>query len=239
MALFAKTKKETSDFASSFELMSRVCAESVFDNMPDCRDLFSEPYSWYVLLELSDSTDQGISRELSEKFSENMFEQGLILDALLAQSEQQASQMWCWREAIVETQKYEGKSNKNDVSVPLSEIAPFVQTAISELESLIPGARCFVYGHIGDGNIHFNISQPWDMDGDEFFGRWYEVADIVHEVADRFGGSFSAEHGIGLPKTEDMKKFKSATELSIMQSIKSSLDASDILNPEKVLPSSG
>ena len=234
--LFSRTRRETSDFASSFELMSRVCLESAFDKIPDCSDFFSNAYPWYVLLELSDSTDEGISRELNEKFLENMFELGLLLDAVLAQSEQQALQMWRLREAIVETQNYEGKSIKNDVSVPLSEISTFVQTTIAKLESLIPGARCFVYGHIGDGNIHFNISQPWDMEGEEFFDRWYEVTDIVHEIADELGGSFSAEHGIGLLKTEDMKKFKSVTELNIMQSIKSVLDAKNIMNPGKVLP---
>ena len=235
--LFSRTRKDTSDFASSFELMSRVCVESAVDKIPECRDFFAESYPWYVLLELSDSTQQGISRELNEEFLEKMFSQGLILDAVLAQSEQQAFEMWRLREAIVEAQNYEGKSIKNDVSVPLSEISTFVRTTITQLESLIPDVRCFVYGHIGDGNIHFNISQPRHMDGGEFFDRWYEVTDIVHEIADRLDGSFSAEHGIGLLKTEDMKKFKSATELNIMHSIKTALDVKNIMNPGKVLPS--
>ncbi len=234
--IFSKSRKETSDFASSFELMSMVCVESAISKIPECRDFFLAPYPWYILMELSDSTNERISGELNQTFLEKIFEEGLILDAVLAQSEKQAQQMWRLREAIVESQNYEGKSIKNDVSVPLSEISSFVLSTMAQLERLIPGSRCFVYGHIGDGNIHFNISQPYEMDGDEFFERWDEVTGIVHEIAHKLGGSFSAEHGIGLLKTEDMKKYKSITELKIMKSIKSALDVKNIMNPGKVLP---
>ena len=234
--LFSRTRKQTSDFASSFELMSRVCVESAFQHIPECKDFFSQAYPWYVLLELADSTSNGISQQLNEAFMESAFEEEIILDAILAQSEKQAQQMWRLREAIVECQNYEGKSIKNDVSVPHTEIAEFINRTVSTLEALIPGVRCFVYGHIGDGNIHLNLSQPRDMDGEEFFERWFEVTDIVHEITDNLSGSFSAEHGIGLLKTHDMEKYKTSVELNLMRSLKEALDPANIMNPGKILP---
>lgn len=234
--LFARTRRETSDFASSFELMSRECVESAFRNIPECTDFFDQPYPWYILMELGDSTAEGISRQLNEMFLEKSFEDGIILDAVLASSEKQAQDMWRLREAIVETQLYEGKSIKNDVSVPVNSIAPFVERIIETFEPLIPGVRLFIYGHIGDGNIHFNLSQPVDMDGDEFFGRWDEVTEIVNEFTDDFNGSFSAEHGIGQLKTQEMARYKSSIELGLMRSIKAALDPDNIMNPGKVIP---
>ena len=234
--LFSRTRRETSDFASSFELMSRVCVEAAFRNIPECADFFDRPYPWYVLMELGDSTREGISRQLNESFLETAFEDGIIIDAVLAASEKQSQQMWRLREAIVEAQLYEGKSIKNDVSVPLTCITPFIERSISTLESLIPGIRAFAYGHIGDGNIHLNLSQPRDMDGDAFFERWHEVTDIVHEITDELDGTFSAEHGIGLLKLREMTRYKSSVELEMMRSIKAAWDPDNIMNPGKVLP---
>ena len=234
--LFSRTRRETSDFASSFELMSRVCVEAAFRNIPECADFFDRPYPWYVLMELGDSTREGISRQLNESFLETAFEDGIIIDAVLAASEKQSQQMWRLREAIVEAQLYEGKSIKNDVSVPLTCITPFIERSISTIESLIPGIRAFAYGHIGDGNIHLNLSQPRDMDGDAFFERWHEVTDIVHEITDELDGTFSAEHGIGLLKLREMTRYKSSVELEMMRSIKAAWDPDNIMNPGKVLP---
>lgn len=234
--LFSRTRKETSDFASSFELMSRVCVEAALRNIPECTDFFDRPYPWYVLMELGDSTRNGISQQLNESFLENAFEEDIIIDAVLATSDKQSQQMWRLREAIVEAQLYEGKSIKNDVSVPLPCITPFIERSIATLESLIPGVRPFAYGHIGDGNIHLNLSQPPEMNGDEFFSRWHEVTDIVHEIADELDGSFSAEHGIGLLKLREMTRYKSPVELEMMRSIKAAWDPDNIMNPGKVLP---
>ena len=237
--LFVMTRRETSDFASSFELMSRQCVESAFRHIAGCRDFFSQPYPWYVLMELSDSTAEGISRQLNQQFLESAFACEVVVDAVLAQSELQAQEMWRLREAIVECQLYEGKSIKNDVSVPLSEITEFCGRAVDQIEKLIPGVRCFLYGHIGDGNIHLNLSQPLDMDGAQFFERWFEVTDMVHELANALGGSFSAEHGIGLLKIRDMERYKTSVELNLMRSVKRSLDPDNIMNPGKVLPCAG
>ncbi|MDE0308430.1 MAG: FAD-binding oxidoreductase [Acidiferrobacterales bacterium] len=238
LELFSRTRKETSNFVSSFELMSTVCVESAFRQIPDCSDFFpGQVYPWYVLVELGDSTEDGVSQQLSERFLERALDDGVILDAVVAQSERQSMQMWRLREAIVECQNYEGKSIKNDVSVPLSNIAQFIDRATASVESMIPDVRCFAYGHIGDGNIHFNLSQPPNMDGNEFFDQWNAVCDAVHEIADSLGGSFSAEHGIGLLKLRDMTRYKSTVELNMMNSIKLALDPDNIMNPGKVLPS--
>ena len=234
--LFSRTRRETSDFASSFELMSRQCVESAFRHIAGCKDFFDQPYPWYVLMELSDSTNEGISQQLNELFLESAFASKIILDAVLAQSEAQSQEMWKLREAIVECQLYEGKSIKNDVSVPLSQITEFCQRTVEQLEEMIPGVRCFLYGHIGDGNIHLNLSQPPDMDSDQFFHRWFEVTDRVHEIANALGGSFSAEHGVGLLKLRDMQRYKTPVELNLMRSIKQTLDPNNIMNPGKVLP---
>lgn len=234
--LFSKTRQETSDFASSFELMSRYCIDSALRNIPECKDFFEQPYPWYVLLELGDSTSDGFCQQLNERFLEQAFTDELILDAVLAASSTQAQQMWRLREAIVETQLYEGASIKSDVSVPLLAIEPFIETAQNKVQSMIPGVRCFVYGHVGDGNIHFNMSQPEDTNSEAFFEKWWEVTDAIHSITDELNGSFSAEHGIGLLKTRDMARYKPPVEIKLMQSIKSALDPNNILNPGKVLP---
>ncbi len=237
VALFTRVRNETSDFASSFELMSRVCVESAIRHIAECRDFFSQPHPWYVLMELGDSSRENVSRRLSENFLENAFDDGILVDAVMATSEKQSQEMWRLREAIVEAQLYEGKSIKNDVSVPLDHIAAFIERSINALEKRIPGIRPFAYGHIGDGNIHLNLSQPRDMDGAEFFSRWHEITDIVHEITDDLEGSFSAEHGIGLLKLREMMHYKSPVELALMRSIKAAFDPDNIMNPGKVLPS--
>ncbi len=234
--LFARTRKQTSDFASSFELMSRECVECAFKNIPECRDFFPAPYPWYVLLELGDSSDDGISQSLNETLLGCALADGIILDALLASSEQQSQQMWRLREAIVECQLYEGKGIKSDVSVPLARIAEFCHQAVAELQSLLPGVRTWLYGHIGDGNIHLNLSRPLDLDEQEFFSRWDEATSIIHAIASRLNGSFSAEHGVGLLKLDDMVRYKSPVELNLMRAIKQALDPNQIMNPGKVLP---
>ncbi len=236
VGLFSRLRKETSDFASSFELMSRICVEAAFRNIVECKDFFDQPYPWYVLLELSDSSPAGFSQQLSESFLESALQDGIIIDAVLATNESQSQQMWRLREAIVEAQLYEGRSIKNDVSVPLDRIAAFIQQTVEALGSLIPGIRPFAYGHIGDGNIHLNLSQPPEMDGDEFFSCWHEVTDVVHEITHKLQGSFSAEHGIGLLKLREMARYKSPVELTLMQSIKTVIDPDNLMNPGKVLP---
>ena len=234
--LYAKSRRETSDAALSFELMSRLSLECAFNHFSECRDPFPEPYAWYVLMELGDSTRQGFSRELNHEFLESAIGEGLVLDAVFATNEKQVQDLWRLREAIVEAQKYEGRSIKNDISVPLSNIVEFINSATEEMQNMTPGVRCFVFGHIGDGNIHFNLSQPKDMDSEKFYGRWNNITAAINRIVIHFRGSFSAEHGIGILKTGEMASYKSSVELGLMRTIKSALDPDNIMNPGKVLP---
>ncbi len=235
--LHARARRETSDFISSFELISRISMESAVRHIPGVRDPFGQAYPWYVLAELGDSTESGISTAVGQSMLESAFADGLVLDAAVAANARQADEMWHLRSAVTEAQRHEGRSIKNDVSVPISSIAEFARTASGALEALMPGIRCFIYGHIGDGNLHFNLCQPPDMDGETFYARWNDLTDEVNRMVHLCGGSFSAEHGIGLMKVRDMKTYKSETELSMMRSIKAALDPHDMMNPGKLLPS--
>ncbi len=235
--LCAKSRVESSDFVSSFEVMSRACVKSAVTHIPGTRDPFEQGYPWYVLLELGDSTVDGVSSMVGEKILESALDEELIVDAVVATNTQQAQQMWHLRSAVTEAQRHEGRSIKNDVSIPISKIPEFVQKASPALKAQISGIRCFVYGHIGDGNLHFNVCQPEDMHPEEFYARWNEITDIINHFVYQLNGSFSAEHGIGLLKVREMQFYKSDVELNLMQAIKNSIDPDDLMNPGKLLPS--
>jgi FAD/FMN-containing dehydrogenase len=163
-------------------------------------------------------------------------ERGFLGDAVLARSGAQAAALWRIREALSEVQKHEGGSIKHDVSVPVSSIPEFIDHASAEVAGLIPGARLVPFGHIGDGNIHFNVSQPVGADTPAFLARWEEVAAAVHDVVLGLGGSISAEHGIGRLKRHLMAAVRSPVELGLMRDVKRLLDPNGILNPGKLLP---
>ena len=216
--------------------MSRTTLESAFKHIPGCRDFFDSVYEWYVLIELGDSTAEGISPVVSQSFLEKAMDVGFIEDAVIAQTVQQAEEMWRLREAVTEAQIYEGRSIKNDVSVPISRIPEFIDVASSAALEQMPGVRCFIYGHIGDGNLHFNLCQPLAIDPESFSAKWEDLTDVVNQQVSHFSGSFSAEHGIGLLKVRDMRLHKTQTELNVMRAIKSALDPDNIMNPGKILP---
>jgi FAD/FMN-containing dehydrogenase len=163
-------------------------------------------------------------------------ERGILGDAVVAKSGAQAADLWRIRESLSEVQRHEGGSIKHDVSVPVSRIPGFIAEASEAVARLVPGARPVPFGHIGDGNIHFNVSQPPDADKPAFMARWEEVAAAVHNVVLRLGGSISAEHGIGQLKRHLMPAVRSPVELGLMRDVKRLLDPNNILNPGKVLP---
>jgi FAD/FMN-containing dehydrogenase len=163
-------------------------------------------------------------------------EQGLVMDAVIARSQAQAQELWAIRETLPLVQKPEGGSIKQDLSLPVSKLTQFMSEAAAVVERLVPGARPVPFGHIGDGNIHYNISQPVGADPREFLARWDEVSAAVFEVVRRLGGSISAEHGIGRLKREMMPLIKSPAELEMMRGLKRLFDPKGILNPGKVLP---
>ena len=221
---------------TGFEIMPRVGLEFVLRHAEGARDPLATSHPWYVLMELSGGESVGVLREPCERILEAGFEAGLVADAAIAESGQQGQDFWRLRTAMSEVQKHEGGSIKHDVSVPVSKIAEFIEQASNIVSERIPGCRPLPFGHIGDGNIHFNISQPVDGDKAAFLDRWDEINDAVHDIVLSLTGSVSAEHGIGRMKRHMMERIKDPVELDIMRSLKRTFDPNDILNPGKLLP---
>jgi FAD/FMN-containing dehydrogenase len=217
---------------AAIELLPRLGLEFTIRHF-DVRDPLAAPSPWYLLIEAWGP--KGSSAALTD-FLSGALEKGLISDAAIASSEAQRKEFWRIREAIVESQKLEGGSIKNDVSVPVSHIPAFLAEAAEAVAALIPGVRPMPFGHAGDGNIHFNVSQPVGMDKKAFLDRWQDVNEVVNEAVLKHGGSVSAEHGIGRLKRETMRKIKSPVELEMMRGLKRMFDPLNILNPGKVLP---
>ncbi len=214
--------------------MQRIVLEFVLKHAPGTRDPLATPYPWYVLLEAS-SPNEGGFRAAFEDMLGLASERGLIGDAAIAANETQRRSFWHLRMAMSEFQKPEGGSIKHDVSVPVSGVPTFLDAAMAAAVKLIPGARPVVFGHLGDGNIHFNLSQPVGADKEKFLARWEEVNALVHGIVAKYAGSISAEHGIGVLKRELLPGVKDTTELELMRAIKRTLDPKGILNPGKVL----
>ena len=213
-----------------FELIADIALQFAIRHA-GVRPALSEPSPWYVLAELADPLPGAMTA-----IFEAAMERGLVTDAALAQSDAQRSDFWAARELISESQKPEGGSIKHDVSVPVSQVPQFLSEADAAVSRLVPGARLVSFGHLGDGNIHYNVSQPVGMDKAQFLDMWNEMNDVVFEVVGRFNGSISAEHGIGRLKAHRMPEIKSAVELDMMRGLKRMLDPNNILNPGRVLP---
>lgn len=220
---------------TAFELIPRIGVEFLMKHQPDMRDPLAAPHRWYVLIEICAPRPDGQAAATLESLLESAFESSFIADAALAASLAQAQSFWELRENMSEVQKFEGGSIKHDVSVPVSKIPAFIAQANATIEALVPGARPVPFGHYGDGNIHYNVSQPQGADKDTFLARWDEIADAVHNIVVKLGGSISAEHGIGRMKRKLLPQVKSKVELELMRAIKHTLDPKGILNPGKVL----
>ena len=236
IALLAGLREATGDALTAFELIPRRGLDFALRHVQGVVDPLAEPHDWYVLLEASAASRSDGFRALFEAGLEKGFEDGLILDAVLAESTTQQRAFWFVREAIVEAQKYEGGSLKNDISVPVSRVADFITAATAAVETLIPGIRPVAFGHVGDGNIHFNLNQPEGADTAAFMARWDEVQEAVNNVVLAFDGSISAEHGIGRIKRQELARVKSRVELDLMRAIKAAFDPKNIMNPDKLLP---
>jgi D-lactate dehydrogenase (cytochrome) len=178
--------------------------------------------------------EAGLRRAL-EAFLEARFEAGMVIDAVLASSEAQAKELWHFREVLPECETREGASVKHDVSVPVSKVADFIARGTRLLEAYMEGVRVFPFGHVGDGNIHFNVSQPVAMTKDEFHAHGREMNRMVHDLVMAMGGSFSAEHGIGRLKKGELAHYGEPLDLELMRRIKAAFDPDGIMNPGKVL----
>jgi D-lactate dehydrogenase (cytochrome) len=219
---------------TSFELMLRMGVELVLKHGAGCRDPLPDVHPWYVLIELSSQARSGVRGVLEEILAEGL-ERGLVIDATIAGSLDQAKMFWRIREMFGEVQRHEGGSIKHDISVPVAAVPAFLREADAAVTTLIPGARPIPFGHLGDGNIHYNVMQPVGADKASFLERWDEVNAAVFQVVAKFGGSISAEHGIGVLKRDLLPKVKDPVAIELMRTLKRTLDPKNILNPGKVL----
>jgi FAD/FMN-containing dehydrogenase len=207
----------------------------VFLRIHGSRDPLPQAHPWYVLVELSDSTEGDALGTLLEESLGAIAEAGGIVDAVVATSQAQRQALWKLREDIPEAQKLDGVSIKHDVSVPVSRVPELIERASAALRARFPGIRIVAFGHVGDGNIHYNCGAETAAAAQAFFEHAEEVNHIVYEVVNSLDGSISAEHGLGQLKREEIKRYKSAIELEMMRAVKRALDPGGIMNPGKVI----
>ncbi len=220
---------------TAFELMSTYCLQLVAGQFPQLPRPFAESHGQYVLLELSSSQSEAHAIELLEASIAAALEDDLIEDAVLASSVAQSAALWQLREHIPLAQAQAGKNIKHDISLPISVIADFIATTGVALASAFPGCQLVCFGHLGDGNLHYNVAPPPGMTDTIFLANQDAINRIVHDQVHAFGGSISAEHGIGALKKADLAHYKSPLELQLMRAIKQALDPQNIMNPGKIL----
>ncbi len=233
--LLAVARQWSGDAVTGFELISRFGLEIATQHLQAVHDPFTTAYPWYVLVEVSTSRPDADLKGLFDGFLEAAFEAGIVVDGVVAESLEQAHMLWRMREQLPEAQKHEGGSIKHDVSVPVASVPAFLTEALSAVQAAMPGLRPCPFGHVGDGNIHFNLTQPVGMERAAFLAEWETMNRIVHDIVIRLGGSVSAEHGVGLLKVDEIVHYKSPLEISLMQAVKRAFDPSNRFNPGKVV----
>ena len=234
VALLRHLEGESGGLVTTFELIPRIGLDFVLAHAEGTRAPLAQRYDWYVLVELSAGRGERLDTLLEESLA-GAVDQGLVADAAIAQTDTQRADFWALRENLSEVQKSEGGSIKHDVSVPVSALPAFIARACAAVEERMPGIRPVPFGHIGDGNVHFNLSQPTDMAKSEFLARWDEMSTLVHGIVVEMGGSISAEHGIGRMKRDEIAQLKQGPALEMMRAIKRALDPNNTLNPGKVV----
>jgi FAD/FMN-containing dehydrogenase len=233
LKLLAISQNEAAGSLTSFELLSDISVDFSVRHGIDIRNPLANQHPWYVLMELSSSRDD--ARDALESILSQGLDNGIVDDAAIASSLTQRQAFWKLRDEMSAAQKPEGGSIKHDISVPVAAVPSFIAEANAAVVKLIPGARPVPFGHLGDGNIHYNVSQPIGTDAADFLGRWHEVNAVVFAIVLRMGGSISAEHGIGVLKRDELPEVKDKVAIELMRSIKAMLDPLGIMNPGKVL----
>jgi D-lactate dehydrogenase (cytochrome) len=235
VTLLSRLRTFTSDAVTTFELIPRVALDLVLQHIPSTSDPLDRPHPWYVLVEIGMGRSAAAARDSIEAELAAAMEAGEITDAAIAASEAQREMFWRLRETIPEAQSREGASIKHDISVTTSELPRFIVEGGAVVAQLVPGARLVSYGHLGDGNLHFNLSPARGVNNLEFLRLAPQVNRAVHDLVARYGGSFSAEHGIGQLKRGELVRYKNPVAIELMRSIKQAVDPNGIMNPGKVL----
>jgi FAD/FMN-containing dehydrogenase len=227
--LLSELRELLGDSIEAFELIPDRAMRFVTRQIPDTRNPFDDAWPWYVLVDCTASGSE-IEQSLA-----HLLENETAHDAVIAKNNSESDALWKIRHSISAAQKPEGASLKHDVSVPVDRIGDFIEVADAAIMKSIPNARVVAFGHVGDGNVHLNVSQPKDVSVNDFLQERDAIAEIVYEIVDKFGGSFSAEHGIGQARRKYLRQYRSQAELDTMRAIKSALDPLGIMNPGKVL----
>ena len=235
LELLLLAQKKAGSMLTGFELMAKVGMEMSLNYVKGARAPLEHESEWYVLLDLSSSHSDGEAGNTMEDILSDALQQGIIEDASIARSVGQQKEFWRLREDMSPAQKLEGGSIKHDISVPIASIPDFISEAAKIIETISPGARIVCFGHMGDGNLHYNVSQPVGADKQAYLSLWGEMNHRVHTLVMSYNGSFSAEHGIGQLKRKELVAFKSPVALSLMRSIKQLFDPKNIMNPGKML----
>lgn len=230
LKLLVRAKDETGGAVEAFELIARIGVDFTLRNIPGSRDPLAEAHPWYVLAEFS-SGETGAAEAAMERFLSSGLEAGLIEDAVVAQTEAQAKALWSIRENQSAAQKPEGATWKHDVAVPVSQVARFLAEATQAMQTFCPGARIAAFGHLGDGNIHYDVLRPEGGSDETHAARRGEGSRIVHDIVASLGGSISAEHGLGAMKTDEARRYKSPVEIEALSAIRRALDPKRIMNP--------
>lgn len=234
LRLLARAQGESGGAVTSFELMSRPILALVLKNIPGARDPLSASHPWYVLAEFS-AGREGVLRPMAEELLSAALEVGELADAVIADSQSQAASFWHLRHSMSEAMKPEGGQAKYDVSVPVASTPAFLEAANDAVDRACPGARIVAFGHMGDGNIHYDVLQPPGMARADFEARERAIEQAVYDAIDRFEGSISAEHGVGLARRADIAQRKQPAEIAMMRAVKAALDPLGIMNPGKMV----
>jgi FAD/FMN-containing dehydrogenase len=229
------------DNVTSCELMGRQGIDLVLHHIRGTTDPLADKHDWYVLMEWSstrpprEGDNSATLRDKMEAYLGEAMEKGLVLDAVIAQTEAQSKALWALRENHTEASKQEGPSIKHDISVAVSKIPPFVPEGLAAMKKALPGCRPLVFGHVGDGNLHFNCQAPAGWTKQQFAPHVEPISSAIYDLVTAYGGSISAEHGIGRIKLEELAHYRSQTELDVMRQLKRALDPHNIMNPGKVI----
>ena len=235
--LLSQLREASGDRISSFELIPRIGIDLTTRHIPGVRDPLKQRYEWHVLCEMTSSR---ATENLNDLLTESLavaFESNVVLDAVVAQSDRERESLWKVRETIPEAQRIDGASLKHDISLPITSLSKFVATAGDWVRDNVPDGQLVAYGHVGDGNLHFNLNQAAGSSRDTFLAREASIKRTIHDMVRDFGGSFSAEHGIGRLKVGELERYASPVELDLMRAVKHAFDPNGILNPGKVLRS--